>query len=116
MATKNRLLEYMLPTLYEHGEIREVVIDGDTWFVAADVCAALGVQNPSQTVRTLAREDWRHALVGEVGMLVVSEPGVYEMVTRSRTPQGRAATRQLVAVLVEHGPSVEEVMKQVHHP
>ena len=28
------------------GEVRTVVIDGEIWFVLADVCRALGLSNP----------------------------------------------------------------------
>ena len=34
----------------QFGEVRTIMKDGEPWFVVADVCKALEVGNPSQTV------------------------------------------------------------------
>ena len=35
----------------EFGKIRTIIIDGEPWFVAADVCNILGIQNPTDTLK-----------------------------------------------------------------
>jgi prophage antirepressor-like protein len=70
---------------YRDATIRLAVIDGRPWFVAADVCKALGVYNPrhgaAKCVRALA--DTQKALCrlpdvlrGSPAVLLVSESGL----------------------------------------
>lgn len=65
--------------------VRIVDIDGEPWFVAADVCAALGIQNPAQATARLD-EDERHMLnIGRQGdAIVINESGLYTLVLRCR--------------------------------
>ena len=37
--------------------IRIVMKDDDPWFVAADVCAALGIKNPSDAIKILDEDE-----------------------------------------------------------
>jgi anti-repressor protein len=74
----------------EGPEIRVVTIDGEPWFVAADVCAALGIANSRDAV---SRLDEAEKGVGETDTLgglqrvtIVSEPGLYRLVMRSNRP------------------------------
>lgn len=39
------------------GKIRTLTIDGEPWFVAADVCKALELGNPSMTVERLDADE-----------------------------------------------------------
>jgi prophage antirepressor-like protein len=39
------------------GEKRAVAIDGEPWFVAADVCGALGIGNPRVAIDRLHADD-----------------------------------------------------------
>lgn len=79
------------PFLFE-GEITVRVVDrnGALWFVAADVCRALGLTNPAETVRHL-EEDERgisttDTSVGPREVVVVSESGLYALIFKSRKP------------------------------
>ena len=64
-------------------EVRAVTIDGKPWFVASDVCAALGHSNPSKAVSGHVDDDDKsnHSL-GLPGKqpLVVNEPGLYALI------------------------------------
>lgn len=69
----------------EFGTIRTLVIDGEPWFVAADVCKVLGIQNVTQAIRQL--EDFERSMfnIGRQGKTnIISESGFYTLVLRSR--------------------------------
>ncbi|GAA1244377.1 hypothetical protein GCM10009665_38970 [Kitasatospora nipponensis] len=88
--------------------IRVVMIDGEPWFVTADVCRILGRVNPSQTGKLLPEADTRvvdmhsAALTSSEGggvsagglpytnsnphLNVVNESGLYTLIMRSRKP------------------------------
>lgn len=69
----------------EFGTIRTLVIDGEPWFVAADVCKILGIQNVTQAIRQL--EDFERSMfnIGRQGKTnIISESGFYTLVLRSR--------------------------------
>ncbi len=38
---------------YEGQQVRTVEKDGESWFVAKDVCDILDIQNPTDTIKTL---------------------------------------------------------------
>lgn len=71
----------------QFGTIRTVVIDGEPWFVAKDVCDILGVQNVTQSMQQL--EDFERSMfnIGRQGDAnIISESGFYTLVLRSRKP------------------------------
>lgn len=71
----------------EFGTIRTVIINGEPWFVAKDVCAILGTTNPSMAMEGL--EDFERAKfnLGRQGEAnIISESGFYTLVLRSRKP------------------------------
>ena len=74
--------------------IRVVTIDNAPWFVAADVCKALGIKNTVHVVRVSVAESdsKRIAIAGQRGlpMAAVSEPGLYKLVMRSDKPEAKA--------------------------
>ena len=71
----------------DFGTIRTVIINGDPWFVAKDVCDILGVQNVTQSMQQL--EDFERSMfnIGRQGEVnIISESGFYTLVLRSRKP------------------------------
>lgn len=87
----------LMPFAYGEQPVRIVVIDGEPWFVLADLCKVLGL---SAVGRVAARLDegvrQTHTLPtpgGEQKMTVVSEPGMYEVVIRSDKPEAVAFRR-----------------------
>lgn len=65
--------------------LRTVIRDGEPWFHAADVCSALGIQNPSQALERLAE---KHKAMQNIGLpgsapVFLSEAGLYKLVLRS---------------------------------
>lgn len=80
--------------------LRTVTVDSEPWFVAADVCAALAIGNPRQAVSYLDADEVRQQPVttndGSGRVLatnVVSEPGLYSLILRSRKPEAKAFKR-----------------------
>lgn len=82
----------------EFGAIRAVEINGEPWFVAADVCRALDIQNHKDAIKRLD-EDERMGVAltdphgREQETNCVNEPGLYSLVLGSRKPEARAFKR-----------------------
>lgn len=70
----------------DFGTIRTVILDGEPWFVAADICKVLEHSNPTIAMNSL--EDFEKAKLN-LGLQggdtnIVSESGFYTLVLRSR--------------------------------
>lgn len=77
--------------------VRAVDVDGEPWFVAADVCRALDLTDTSKTVSLLDADERGTNSIrtpsGDQQMLVISEPGLYSLILRSRKPEARQFKR-----------------------
>jgi len=88
---------------FEGKSVRVVEIDGEPWFVASDVLAAIGSQTKVTELKALIIEDLGDGFVTTVPIsdslgrkqhtLVLSEPGLTLFVSRSRTSLGKAMNR-----------------------
>lgn len=71
--------------------------DGEPMFVAKDVCAVLELKNPRSTLALLDEDEKGVHIVdtpgGEQQMTIVTEPGFYKLVMRSRKPEAKAFQR-----------------------
>lgn len=79
----------------DFGEVRTLNIDGEPWFVAADVCKALELD---KTATRRLDEDEKglrstQTLGGNQETLVINEPGLYTLVLGSRKPEAKAFKR-----------------------
>lgn len=85
----------------QFGSVRTLTIDGEPWFVAADVCRALGLE---QTHKALHRLDSDEVGGGikiphpqspekTIEVSIVSESGLYGLVLASRKPEAKAFKR-----------------------
>lgn len=86
--------------IFEHpefGKVRTVMIDGEPWFVAVDVCKALEIGNPTDAMRRLdADERTLISIEGASNGLpvnAVNEPGLYTLILGSRKPEAKAFKR-----------------------
>src|SRR6266550_2251462 len=75
-----------------------VSIEGESWWVATDVCGALGISNASDACSSLDAGDRRGIATADThgtpqNFIVINEPGLYELIFRSRRPEARAFTR-----------------------
>ena len=100
----------------QFGEIRTVEIDGEIWFVAADVCRALEIANPRDAVATLGTDEKAAVSIpytssnstkADVGITdvssngvsqrrkvnIINEPGLYRLIFKSRKPEAKKFQR-----------------------
>lgn len=79
----------IIPFLFEGESLMRVVMrEGEPWFVAADVCKALGLAQAGSAVRSLAEDEKGvqslHTLGGDQDLIVINESGLYTLVFRSQ--------------------------------
>lgn len=91
----------------EFGEVRTMMRDGEPWFVAADVCRALDIGNPSQAISRLDDDEKFTTLIsnesaatGKSSLSFVNEPGLYALVLGSRKPEAKAFKRWITHEVV----------------
>ncbi|HBA3815008.1 TPA: Bro-N domain-containing protein [Escherichia coli] len=68
--------------------VRAIIIDGTPWFVAMDVCRAIGIANHRDAVRKLDDDEKgvgsTDTLGGEQETTIISESGLYTLILRCR--------------------------------
>ena len=100
----------------QFGSLRTVTINSEPWFVAADVCRALEISNPSDALKRLDADekmtiDSTEGHSGQRGgaqsYTAVSEPGLYSLVLGSRKPEARQfkrwITHDVIPAIRSHG-------------
>lgn len=86
---------------FEDNAVRVVDIDGEPWFVAADVCRVLDLSNPSKACADL--DDDEKGLTnsytpgGTQEMRVINESGLYNLIFRSRKPEAKKFRKWVTA-------------------
>jgi anti-repressor protein len=75
---------------FRGSQVRIVVIDGEPWFVAGDVCYVLGYSNSRDAVAKHVRDSQRGVSriatsSGEQPATIISEGGLYRLMMRART-------------------------------
>ncbi|AER47700.1 anti-repressor Ant [Mycobacterium phage Dori] len=87
----NNLSNELVPFEYGETAVRVVVIDGDPWFVLADLCKVLGLSNPSVVAQRIDPAALSQAEISSGGqrraVTIVNESGMYEVVIRSDKPE-----------------------------
>ena len=89
----------------EFGAVRVVEYGGEPWFVARDVCAVLGTE--TRDLPDILEHDEQRPIVDIIHTLndstglrrdsrIISEPGLYSLVLRSRKPEAKAFKRWIV--------------------
>lgn len=71
--------------------VRVVSRNNDPWFIANDVCKALGYSNTSKAIADHLDDDERYneSLDRGGSLLLISESGLYALILRSRKPEAR---------------------------
>ncbi len=83
----------------EFGSIRALVNEsGEPMFVAKDVCDALGLNNVGQAIKALDEDEKNSITIsdgtpGNPNKAIVTEPGFYRLVLKSRKPEAKAFQR-----------------------
>ena len=80
-------------------EVRTVLIDGEPWFVAKDVCNALGLADANVATQGLDEDEKLvhefHGSGQRRQMLIISESGLYTLTIRSRKPSARQGSQRM---------------------
>ncbi|MFD4444649.1 BRO family protein [Nocardia sp. NPDC058519] len=91
----------LMPFTYADAIVRTVVLDGEPWFVARDICNILGLTNLSMALQRLASDEKGVNRIDTPGgaqeMAVVSESGMYALVLRSDKPEAVDFRRWITA-------------------
>lgn len=83
----------------QFGQLRAVKDEnGEPWFVAKDVCDALGIANNRDAIKALDDDEKNTVVIsdgiqGNPNKTIVSEPGFYKLVLKSRKPEAKAFQR-----------------------
>jgi prophage antirepressor-like protein len=100
---------------YQDRAVRTVMMEGEPWFVAKDICAALGIVNSRAALDGLEEDEKARVGISDtssssrrtITVLIVSEPGLYSLVLKSRRPEAREfrrwITHEVIPVLRRTG-------------
>ena len=83
---------------HEFGEIRTTIQNGEPWFVAADVCKALDIENNRKATNRLDDDEKNTVTLSDgnrrnPNTTIVNEAGLYSLVLGSRKPEAKAFKR-----------------------
>jgi prophage antirepressor-like protein len=108
---------------FESVNVRIVDVEGDPWFVAIDILAAMQSGTRTNDALKTIREDLGDGydkfvpILDSLGRnqetLIIHEAAVTLLISRSRTPMGKALNRHLYSVIL---PTIRKTGKFVAHP
>lgn len=82
---------------YRGRQVRTIIVDGQPWWVAKDVCGILDISNYRDAVIRLDSDERASALMDTLGgpqqMTVINEPGLYSLIMASRKPEAKVFKR-----------------------
>ncbi|EOI3513414.1 Bro-N domain-containing protein [Cronobacter dublinensis] len=117
-------------TIFRFGdsEIRVIDKSGEPWFVAKDVCDALGLTNSRKALTSLDDDEKgvtsTYTLGGNQEVAVVSESGMYTLVLRCRDAVNKGSvphsfrkwvTAEVLPAIRKHGAYVKPVVAKKDH-
>lgn len=102
--------------------LRSVMIDGEPWFVAVDLCAVLDIKNPTQAMDRLDDDEKAMFNIGQRETNIVNEAGLYSLILGSRKPEAKRfkkwVTGQVLPSIRKTGAYVEpgaQLGQGAHH-
>lgn len=107
----NELKVFDNPTF---GQVRSILKDDEPWFVAADVCRALGLEQVSRAMNRLDEDEkgllkvpHPQSAAKTLDMNGVNEPGLYRLVLCSTKPEAKVfkrwITHEVIPSIRKHG-------------
>ena len=95
---------------YESAQIRTMTKDGETWWVAKDVCDVIGLTNPSESMNRLEEDEKSTLRISEGGSPenIVNESGLYSLILRSTKPEAKAFRKWITSEVL---PSIRKTGK-----
>lgn len=89
----------------EFGKVRTVTIDGEPWFVAADVCNIFGETNRNRAMQSLDSSEKGYTQMdtpgGKQRVAIVNEPGLYSLLFAMQPSKARGVSDQYIALRQE---------------
>ena len=94
----------LIPHVFNDISIRTTEINGQIWFVAADVCKALEISNPRQAITRLD-DDEKTTVTNNDGQAgqgaqlynIINESGLYSLILRSRKAEAKRFKKWVTA-------------------
>ena len=97
---------------YEGAEVRTVQIDGEPWFVLADICRELELSTPARVAERLEKDEVSQThtidrMGREQKTTIINESGLYTVILRSDKPQAKPfrkwVTSEVLPSIRKHG-------------
>ena len=97
---------------YESSEIRTVQVNGEPWFVLADVCKVLELSTPARVAERLEKDEVSQThtidrMGREQKTTIINESGLYTVILRSDKPQAKPfrkwVTSEVLPSIRKHG-------------
>ncbi len=90
---------------FEERPIRAVEMNGEVWWVLADICKILELSNPSKVAERLDSDERANLELGRQGKTnIINESGLYSVILRSDKPEAKTFKRWIT----------HEVLPQIH--
>jgi anti-repressor protein len=94
---------------YQDQQVRTIVMEGQPWFAAKDVCDVLEIKNTTDSIKRLDEDEVTRfnlgGLSGETNF--VSEPGLFSLILGSRKPEAKTfkrwITHEVIPSIRKHG-------------
>lgn len=84
----------LIPFDYHEKQVRTILKDGEPWFVAADICGILDIQNATQALYKLDEDERSMFNIGRQGNAnIINEYGLYNLILLSRKPEAKEFKR-----------------------
>ena len=90
---------------YESSEIRTVQVNGEPWFVLADVCKVLELSSPHKVADRLENDERNQIPVTDSlgryqNTAIINESGLYTVILRSDKPQAKPFRKWVTSVVL----------------
>jgi anti-repressor protein len=86
---------------YQARKVRIITQNGETWFVAKDICDIIGLSDTNKALLALEPTEKGTNLIptpgGEQSLCIISEPGLYRLLMRSDKPQSKPFQKWVVS-------------------
>lgn len=107
----------IIPFRYDNSsEVRALLVDGEPWFVAGDVCDYFGVTNRNRALQALDAEDKGGTQMSTPGgwqtVTIINEPGLYSLLFSLQPQKARGVSDDYIEKRME---SVRAFRRWVTH-
>lgn len=94
----------VIPFAFDGTDVRALTRDGDPWFVLADVCRVLEIDNSRNASARLDEDEKGVHTVDTLGgpqqMVVINESGLYSLVITSRKPEAKRFKKWITSEVI----------------